>query len=939
MSQLSRQCAISRSNFGRSQSTVESKSTSNDLHNVWRVDFEGLKPFEESYFEEFEDEKLEDYHDRLLTWMSTTPLPTYCKKGTILPTNPNNKNCKTTQTLLGYYGNIHTDIKARFPKHPDFQAGDPTWYPEKRAKFQRECDRFQLHLKNTENLVFGQTQSHPLYRDCRSDRRTQFWEEDDVEDAWHFSKTELTPHDVISQIDLISLNKNAIRYYDPFTNDKTMEQAFLMNMDYLAAARGGEPKFLKYPQVYYDPHFQVFVFLKFESKTLKAGKETPMVPDHSSPYPCFYHSYGRFICLGKGLRRTEEDVKDGSLNTVFPKLNKGKSGGAADKLTTAIQDLMPKGMDKETKKLWSSKSCRQGAITTMARHPNLGIFEVTGRSGHSVGNVVDFYNANDLKASLPGALVLAGHPNPFSNSYLPRFEILGSCMKDMYYKFVLACADPIDVEVLKPGNKLFHLVVTSVASLVMWHNQVTKDLGLGNAISVFLRTKAREVGLHDSRKPHLSPEAILEDHSTILLSDFTRRNSPYRYFEADIEKIANQLNCLSESLYFASDSYHNVKQNANTNQNQTMTLLQQMNSKIDSIRSVNDDRIAELEGQLQSTRHKLAFLRTPTKDDSSRILGEVNPSPSKRARMSVPISQSQNTTVRQITTGSDGTSTRQEASVSPQKFMEVSEPLASLVQPMSSLTQAHISAVEQARKKSNTIMAGSKMRIVAESTSNSDVTLAYLLRSMVMEGIFLSWRPGTPFKQLPHPGWVTYGTHFKQVMDLVDFTISDEDRRILTQPFASMPEKEWMKFLEKVDGLCLDQMWRFEKLDPETQRKMQRTKTGRKQSSNFIGLGDRVKKYKQEYMNGLTAGSEKPKDAVKCPLVPPEMVQGPGTPKGNHSIYKFYKKKSQQSTVPTAFPVASEVEILDTEGDDSFDSPIVVTAVTESTPPTTPKAL
>jgi hypothetical protein len=148
-----------------------------------------------------------------------------------------------------------------------------------------------------------------------------------------------------------------------------------------------------------------------------------------------------------------------------------------------------------------------------------------------------------------------------------------------------------------------------------------------------------------------------------------------------------------------------------------------------------------------------------------------------------------------------------------------------------------------------------------------------------------------------------------------------------------------MKFLEKIDGLCLDQMWRFEKLDPETQRKMQKTKTGRKQSSNFIGLGDRVKKYKQEYMNGLTAGSEKPKDAVKCPLVPPEMVQGPGTPKGNHSIYKFYKKKSQQSSVPTALPVASEVEILDTEGDDSFDSPIVVTAVTESTPPTTPKAL
>jgi hypothetical protein len=113
---------------------------------------------------------------------------------------------------------------------------------------------------------------------------------------------------------------------------------------------------------------------------------------------------------------------------VFPSLHRFKDGYVVKLLTQHIRDSLTPSANKPIKESFSVKSCRKGAITQMAMHPDIGIFEACARSGHSTGTSQDSYiDKHSIASGMPGVRVLAGCPTAHSSVilfvFLKRFGI------------------------------------------------------------------------------------------------------------------------------------------------------------------------------------------------------------------------------------------------------------------------------------------------------------------------------------------------------------------------------------------------------------------------------------------------------------------------------------------------------------------------------------
>jgi hypothetical protein len=122
---------------------------------------------------------------------------------------------------------------------------------------------------------------------------------------------------------------------------------------------------------------------------------------------------------------------------------------------------------------------------------------------------------------LPGALALAGHTNCHQRLFPPRFECLDAVAQSSVTRFIKTLC-VTDLPYFSEGGELYPFLRTSVAALVMYHNEVHDECGLLNSVVHAVRQAAIIANINNG-KDEDSLE-VLSKWSSVVKEDFSMRN-------------------------------------------------------------------------------------------------------------------------------------------------------------------------------------------------------------------------------------------------------------------------------------------------------------------------------------------------------------------------------------------------------------------------------
>ena len=273
-----------------------------------------------------------------------------------------------------------------------------------------------------------------------------------------------------------------------FTRDGKLQQRCMLAFTYLGSGRGGECKFQDTASWMYHPRFQFLDVLWTETKNL-TKYSMPMVPNKWDwSYDIFHCLATYFMCEG-GLIRGEQD--EAYKTFLFPSLHAIKNNSVTKKLTNIIQAHLPDGVPEQLNSQYTAKSLRIAAVSVLMFHHGLnGLGDICGRTGHSTGTNLDSYgdDRNPLRG-LRGGMALSGWDNVRARVTLPSFKCL-TASRSTIESFIEE-AFPGDLDAFKREGSLYGVSIACAASLVMFHETVTTEMGPANVISSKLNIVAR----------------------------------------------------------------------------------------------------------------------------------------------------------------------------------------------------------------------------------------------------------------------------------------------------------------------------------------------------------------------------------------------------------------------------------------------------------------
>jgi hypothetical protein len=351
---------------------------------------------------EFEVDNLREFVIRLCEFAESRAIPINFDEDLMPRTNAKTNRCCTDVTLAGYIGKIIQWLRRQLPEHEEFKQLNPKdpqdapgWWTYLRKSFLKKCGDFQR--KHGGDCTFGTEDIRPLYRDSYLGGDYEGGEYADLE--WSLKEHPMSHCDLKSV--LVRLFKEA-----SYSNNNLEQAALaLVFTTYDAVGRGGEAKFQTLNDWSFDYYLQILDTMWRESKRSQSYS-MPRVADDSFLFDFFY-VHGAFAMGENGLHRTPEQVRDGKERHVYPSLHSIRNNYVAEKVTKIIRDNLPASVPKDVRARYSLKSLRQGAINEMALHKDIGPFEASAKSGHSILNSMDSYldPLNPLR-SLPAAQAL-----------------------------------------------------------------------------------------------------------------------------------------------------------------------------------------------------------------------------------------------------------------------------------------------------------------------------------------------------------------------------------------------------------------------------------------------------------------------------------------------------------------------------------------------------
>jgi len=595
--------------LGQSKSNASVAVAATKLFTVYRK-LHGLLP--SVAWEEIEGDNCQAYFARICVFLCKNPIPVGgAFDDNLEPTTTKNNRALTYGTLELYIGQHFKLIRNQYPQHEDWKNLSvdefPQWYSKMKVLYKKDAQRFQMN--NEEDVVFGLDDIQPLYKD------------NGVPIA---SANNI--RDFVSYIDLRKILLNTV----VSGKKSSMMHRCIICLTSECAARGGEVRFQNFNDWMYHPSLEITDIGWSEMKTINTYA-MPMVSDKVSWLFDFYHYFGSYFCVENGLYRSEEDVKKGRMNMVFPSLMNVHEKSTTRQLTTILQSNLPSTCPQKIRKSYTARSLRKGTITELTTDGRMTSFDVCARSGHSTGTSLDYYiDKNNVSYSVRAAKARAGYKNLNAPSKVPNIDSLGSelqCqLRNLMEKLFI-----VSVPAFKEDGKLHSILRICLASVIMHHPQVTEDCGPTNLLSAMLTKAAREVKLYDPRFPNYSPELLLTEWSTIIKVDYERRSVEFP--EADNECIASVAATVNHTLKMVSSISSSIKQLELESKKQVGTIATQ------------EATILSLKEDLKKANGKIAALRTVLETPPRHIPAPTTAS--KRGSGSIALEEQQLATIEE----------------------------------------------------------------------------------------------------------------------------------------------------------------------------------------------------------------------------------------------------------------------------------------------------
>ena len=530
---------------------------------------------------EIENDNLENQMVDLMYFCSNNPIPRAPFDAGFLPRGSGPIKILSSDSLLQYVGNIIKLLRNKFPEHDAFANLEEREQPEfwKRLRPQFSAALGQYHIKIGSDYQFGEITVRPLYSSNL------------------FTAPYADSVEYVSAIDLKYICKELIRSADAAgaVNDGSLQHRAIILTTFLAAARGGEVKFVDTTSFMFHQRFGCLDIVWSEMKTLHKYA-MPMFPHKDSYELDFYHAIGAYWCTEGGLIQTEQH--QGFESFLFPYLHSVKNEHVSQKITNIIRNILPANCPEKLKNEFCARSLRKGPVTQMLIDPDLGIGDICGRSGHSTGTNLDSYSdKRNIVLGMRAGKLLADWSNVNDPVKVPRLECLfGDESTEASPRCVATFVEKLfanSLDSFKPGQPLHIVLRTCAASLIMHHLKLTEDLP-SNPISATLYSAAREAKLSDNTRPGIAPEVILDGWSRIILDDFRSRNPEIAPVSSDSRMLAESINRQSTLL---------------NNMHQKLKEMDERQSVKDALCTAQARQISDLMNRLASVESENMMLR------------------------------------------------------------------------------------------------------------------------------------------------------------------------------------------------------------------------------------------------------------------------------------------------------------------------------------------
>lgn len=470
--------------------------------------------FAQITMEDIENDYLEHTLATFAAWMANTSIADATKKSNMI----------TADTKLKYLGKVKEAFKVKFKEHEKWKE-DESWYRDMKNGFYKEAKRLQLQGNDE---LYKDRSTRAIYKDISS-----------IHDRVQLQRVKDRLNNDSFVQDLFGVCRELIKTasVSAGSSGRNFQERAWLILTFLSVGRGGEIKFLRYDEMWWDAYFQCPDATWTEMKTLK--QSSMLYGPDSASYMCdFYHSLGCFYLVEDGLFRLGRGRTIDKY--VFPDLHKYQNSSVAKLLSNILKKHTADSLKKST----SVKGLRIGSTTTMAAHPSVTLVEQISRGGWSSGSKTDVYTESVPALNLPGLLALLGWKDPHALVYPPRLECLDYDTLLAVERFIEE-AFVVSMDRFKDGGDLHLLLRTCTASLIMYFCPMMKDFGSCNAAVSKMISAATTAKIGDD------PVKTLARWSKVLQDDFHGRNlqkSQKPNNDAQIERLNNHVSELKREI-------------------------------------------------------------------------------------------------------------------------------------------------------------------------------------------------------------------------------------------------------------------------------------------------------------------------------------------------------------------------------------------------------
>jgi hypothetical protein len=247
-------------------------------------------------------------------------------------------------------------------------------------------------------------------------------------------------------------------------------------LDALGVGRGGEVKFLRWDEFYWDALFLAPEGVWTRMKTL-IQQLLYFQCDSIGYLCCFYWILGSYFAVEDGLFRIDE-TKIRENRAVFPDLRKILNESVAAQLTNKIRAHSDKALRTHN----TSRSIRVESNTELAIHPDITPEEQRLAGGFSAGNNSELYARMNPKLGMPAENALAGHKNERKKVYPPSLESLSVNLSAQQLECIMHHLYLVSLEWFLPDGRLHPILRVCTAKLIMEHPVVRGKFGSQNKV-------------------------------------------------------------------------------------------------------------------------------------------------------------------------------------------------------------------------------------------------------------------------------------------------------------------------------------------------------------------------------------------------------------------------------------------------------------------------